>query len=228
MLGERLRSILGERDISIAEFSEMCNLPLETVKNVYYGRTADPKVSTVMQMADALSLSVNCLMGKCALTKEERAIIRNYRGCGSHGKSLIELVARYEVTAAKSDRDSMNKHRIPCLVPRGEIHNGIVYENCEVVEIETSSSKAYVAIKLVSNDLIPIYCKDDILLFENRFPKNGEYAGFYIKKKAYIRKFVEENGQYRLKCIHDFSEDIILKRLDQIEYIGTCIDVVRT
>lgn len=227
MLSERLRSILGERQISIVEFSEMCNLPIETVKNVYYGKTTDPKISTLMQMSDALKISVNCLMGRCSHSIEERAILRNYRECGHHGRSLIELVARYEAKVTKSERESDERHSIPCLVPYGNIYQGIIYDNCEVVEIDTSVKKAYVAIKMVSNALVPVYCKDDIMLFEDRFPDNGEYAAFFNGNKAYIRKYIEENGKYRLKCLHGNGEDMILRRMDQIDYIGTCIGVLR-
>ena len=56
---------------------------------------------------------------------------------------------------------------------------------------------------------------------------NGEFAVFYVNEKAYIRKFVEEKDEYRLRCIHDVFDDIVLKRMDEVEYVGTCIGVVR-
>ena len=80
---------------------------------------------------------------------------------------------------------------------------------------------------MVSNDLAPTYCKDDVLLFENRFPMNGEKAAFYKGDRIYIRKFLEEGNGYRLKCLHSQDEDIILRRMDEVDYIGTCVDVVR-
>jgi len=166
-------------------------------------------------------------MGRCSHTKEERSLLNYYRLCGNHGKSLILLTAKYEATSAKSERESVDNHKIPCLVPSGNIHHGIVYDCCEVVDITTVIKEAYVGIKMINNDLIPVYCKGDIILIENRFPNPGEYGVFYLGNRAYIRKFVEENNQYRLKCLHHYGEDIILKRLDSIEYIGTCIDVVR-
>lgn len=227
MLSERLRTLLNERGISIADYAEMCDLPLETVRNIYYGKSNDPKLSTAVKMAQALNMSVNCLMGQCPHSSAERAIIQNYRMCGAHGRSLIELVARYEANAAKTARGVVDKHRIPCLVPNGDICMGIIYDNCEVSEIETSVKEAYVGIRMVNNDLVPVYCKGDTILLENRFPKNGEYAAFYNGEKAYIRKYVEEDGQYRLKCLHGSGTDIILKRMDEIEYIGTCIGVDR-
>ena len=80
---------------------------------------------------------------------------------------------------------------------------------------------------MTNNDLVPVYCKGDIILIENRFPNNREYGAFFKDGRAYIRQYIEEDGQYRLRCLHKQGEDIILKRMDQIEYIGTCIDVVR-
>ena len=227
MLSERLRELLNSRDIPIVSFAEMCDLPIETVRNIYYGRTTDPKISTMMKMSSALNLSVDCLMEKCPHSKEERAIIHYYRNCGEHGKSLILLTAKYEALAAKAERESEDKHKIPCLVTNGNILGGITYETCEVEEIYTTVPKAYVGVKISTNDLVPMYCKGDILLLENRFPMNGEFAVFYVNEKAYIRKFVEEKDEYRLRCIHDVFDDIVLKRMDEVEYVGTCIGVVR-
>ncbi len=228
MISARLRELLSEKDWSIQHVAEIADLPIETVRNVYYGKTNDPKISTVMKLAKAFNLSVNCMMGECNHTPAERSVLQNYRACGPHGKGLIEFVCRYEATSAKAEREAIGKHQIPCLVPRGDIRNGIIYENCEVVNIETAIADAYVAIIMNNNDLLPMYCKDDILLFENRFPKDGEYAAFYKSERAYIRKYIEEDGQYRLKCLHKRGEDMVLKRMNEIEYIGTCIGVIRT
>lgn len=120
MLGTRLREILCSKKMTIAEVAEMSDLPLETVRNIYYGKTTDPKISTVLQLSKALDMSVNCLMGQCSHSKEERAILTHYRMCGNHGKSLIGLVAKYEALTAKAERDCVEKHKIPCLITRGD------------------------------------------------------------------------------------------------------------
>lgn len=228
MLSERLRELLGSKNISKEKFAEMCDLPVETVRNIYYGRTTDPKISTVMQMADALNISVNCLMGKCNHTTEEKILLTNYRMCGNHGKSLIQLTAKYEALTAKEEREAPDRHKIPCLLPQGDIRKGIVYDACETEEIYTTEKKAYVAIKMPHNDLAPFYCKGDVILLANQFPKNSNYAVFYKNGRAYIRQYLEENGQYRLKCLHDMGEDMIMKRMDEIDYIGTCCGVIRS
>ncbi len=227
MLCERLRQLTNEKGWSLQQLAEISDLPLETVRNIYYGKTPDPKISTVMKLANSFNLTVNCLMGQCSHTPQERAILINYRNCGKHGKSIIELISRYEASAMKKEREKEGRHMIPCIVPEGTVSHGIIYDMCETVEIETDVKEAYIAIRMVSNDLAPTYCKGDILLFENRFPKHGERAAFYKGDRIYIRRYLEEENQYCLKCLHNCDVDIILKRMDEVDYIGTCVDVVR-
>ena len=227
ILSKRLQEILIDLNWTKEMLAEKSGLPVETVKNIYYGKTADPKVSTVLAIAEATGHSINCLMGKCPHTPQEKAILRSYRTCGPHGKSLIELIAKYEAGAVKSERESTEKHLIPCLLPHGEIRKGIIYDTCETIEIETTTPEAYVSIQMTNNDLAPKYCKNDIILLENRFPTNGEYASFFRNDRLYIRKFIEEDGFYRLKCLHNQGTDMILRRMDEVQYVGTCCGVVR-
>lgn len=227
MLQQRFVSLLAERGWTQEFFAQKSGLPLNTVKNIATGKTKDPHLSTLEAAADAFEISINCLIGKCPHTPKEKAILRNYRECGEHGKANIELVARYEAGAIKEAREAKNKHLIPCIIPHGDVYNGIIYESCETEQIETATPEAYIAIKMMTNDFAPKYCKDDLILFENRFPSSGEYAAFLRGDRVYIRKFIEEPGAYRLKCLHDHGEDIILKRMDEIQYIGTAAGVMR-
>lgn len=227
IISKRLQEILAQLGWSKEYLAEKSGLPLETVKNIYYGRTPDPKVSTLDAIAEATGHSINCLMGKCPHTTQEKILLRQYRSCGKHGKSIIELIAKYEAISAKAEREAFGKHSIPCVIPHGSIRGGIVYDECETVEIMTSVPDAYVGIQMPTNDLAPIYCKGDILLYENRFPSHGEYAAFFKEKRVYIRQYLEEGKQYRLRSIHDENRDMVLNRMDQIDYIGTCIGVVR-
>ena len=227
MLGERLREILAVNVISKDELADMCDLPVETIRNIYYGKTPDPKASTVMKISKALNITVNCLMGECSHSSEERVLLQYFRACGHHGKSVILLSAKFEALTAKEEREAKDKHTVPCLIPHGDIYQGIVYDKCEVVDIYTAKEDAYVAIKMTNNDLVPAYCKGDILLIANRFPTHKEYGVFYQNGRAYIRQYIEEENQYRLKCLHNFAKDMVFKRMDEIEYVGTCCGVVK-
>lgn len=232
-LRKRITDILNSKGWSVQHFADLVESEYEdisafTVENICRGRTADPRVSTLLAMSKVLGHSINCLMGECPHTKEERDLLNYYRQSGTHGKSYILSVAKYERLATKTEKESYNTHTIKCLIPRGKIRNGIVYDICEEKEIETHIKDAFVAIQMIDNNLAPKFCKNDIILFENRFPENGEIAAFFKKDRAYIRKFIEEDGQYRLKSLYPNFEDIILKRMDDIEYVGTCINIVRS
>lgn len=232
ILRRRITDILNSKGWSVQYFADLVEqsneeVSADTVKNICRGKTADPRVSTLLAMSKVLGHSINCLMGECPHTKEEREILNYYRNCGTHGKSLIRFVAKYEAVSAKAEREAFNKHKIPCLIPQGNIREGIVYDRCESTEIYTSAKNAYTAIQMTNNDLAPVYCKGDIILIEDRFPSNKEHAAFFRGDRAYIRQYIEEDGQYRLRCLHGHGKDITMKRMDEIDYIGTCIGVVR-
>ena len=227
MLSKRIKELLIIHKMTKEELAEKCGLPIETVRNIYYGKTTDPKVSTLIKISNVLNTSVNSLMGE-SVTSDERKLLEYYNNCGLHGKSLILLTAKYEALTAKNERESKLRHTIPCLVPYGNIIQGIVYDTCKTEEIYITNKDAYTAIKITTNDLLPIYCKGDIILIANRFPENGEHGVFYGNGKAYIRQFIEESNGYILKSLHNQSEDMVFNRMNEIEYIGTCCDVVRT
>lgn len=227
MLSERLRELLKIHNMSKETLAEKCDLPLETIRNIYYGKTTDPKVSTVMRIAKVFNLSVNCLMGECQHTPDERALLNYYRACGHHGKSLVLISAKYEALTAKEQREGTGRHTIPCLFPEGDIYHGIDYDGARTEDIWTTNEEADTAIQMTNNCLMPIYCKGDIILIKERFPQNNEHGVFYYHGKAYIRQYIERDGEYILKCLHKYDKDMIFKRMDEVEYLGTCIDVVR-
>ena len=236
ILKKNIREIMTvkgwELDDLIEEAYQKVGMSEDTTVNLYYGRSHDPHASTLAALSEVLGISMNCLIGRCQHTSDERVLLQHYRSCGNHGKSVIRLIARYEKDAAVSERNADGKHSIPCLVPNGNIYDGIVYDTCGTEDIWTDKEKAYTAIRMTENDLSPLYCKNDIILLEDRFPKNGEYAAFFRNGRAYIRRYIEEkdsNGKdfYCLRCLHNHGKDIILKRMDEVEYIGTIIDVVR-
>ena len=99
---------------------------------------------------------------------------------------------------------------------------------CETSEVQTHIENAFIAVKMPDNDMAPIFWKGDIILFEDRFPEKGEIAAFFKGNKALIRRFYETEEEYRLKGLHPNEEDIVLRRLDGIDYVGTCIDVIRS
>ena len=227
IIQKRVREIAFAKGMDLEDLIEECQLKEDTIRNIWYGRSHDPNLSTMAALSETLNTSINCLIGKCQHTPQERAVLNNYRKCGTHGRAIVDMITRYEAGAMKEERERIGNRPIPCVIPQGDIRNGIIYELCDTKQIETNNPDADAAIEITNNDLAPMYCKDDILLFQNRFPKNGEKAAFYIGEKVFIREYIEENRTYILKCLHNHGKDIVVKRMDEVDYMGTLIGVKR-
>lgn len=228
MISDVLKSLLNERDMTLQELAEKANLPMETVRNVYYAKVTDPKISTLKAIAKVFNVSINYLTGEPFMDEDEVKIIEYYRKCGKHGKSRIRLVAKNEAKATKKEKDATGKHEIPCLVPKKRVDNGFLYEGCGTIYIKTSEPDAYAAIEVTNNSYAAAYCKGDQVLLEDRYPEHGEMAVFVRDGVGFARTYLEENGKCILRCIVGRKEDIVLKRMDEVECIGTCIGVIRT
>lgn len=232
MFSEKIRELMIEQDMSLQKLSDTSGVPFETLRNIYYRKVKDPKVSTAFQLAHALGVTVEYLLGEndyIGRDKEEEEILQNYRECGTHGRAIIRVVSRFESQAAKKERTSLHKmkHRIPCLIPIGKVGDGIYYNSCNVEDEYTMIKKVYLAIEITSNNFAPAYCKGDRILLENRFPEIGERAVFTDGVKAYFRYFKMEGDMYCLKCLNGRGEDIMLRRMDEVDCLGTCISVIR-
>ena len=227
-LSERLRELMKVRGWSIEYVAEKSGQSYETVRNIYYAKTKNPRVETLLAIGNLFGVSVNCLMGQCQHTPEERSLLQYFRESGHHGKNLILISAKYEAHTAKEEREATGRHKIPCLFPEGDIYHGIDYDGSRTEEIWTTNDEADTAIQMTNNCLMPIYCKGDTILIAYRFPRDNEYGVFYYHGKAYIRKYIERDGEYVLKCLHKYDKDLVFKRMDDIEYLGTCCGVVRS
>lgn len=225
MLGDKLEEIMRVKGVDCRELSNSSEVPLETIRNLYYGKVTDPKVSTVTAISKALGCSVNHLMGEEIYTPKEVNLILNYRKCGSHGKALMYLVGRYEAMTARHDCD--DAYVVPCFVPEGAMVDGFEYKCSEVIDVETDCEDAYAAIKVTSNNFMPSFCKGDIILLEDRFPEDGERAVFVIDGIGYFRRFVEKNGRNVLRSISRHGEDIVIKMTDEVNCVGTYIGVIK-
>lgn len=227
ILSERLREVLGDMEMSFSQLAEKADIPLETVRNLYYGKVKDPKVSTLLKISSTLNVSVNYLLGGKTMSEEEIELITNFRKCGSHGKSLLLLLGKYEAEMTQHEKKNPDKRRIPCIIPVGEVKDGLPFHGSETIDLHVVDPKAYLAIEVNSNHFSPIYCKGDKVLLQDRFPRNGEKAIFTKDCMIYCRTFIEESDGYILKSLNRFGTDFHLKRMDEVECWGTCIGIVR-
>ncbi len=229
MLSERLRHIFHEKEITWQECAELADIPLETMRNLYYGKVKDPKVSTMLNLSHALHVSINWLMGESISSKEEDLLLMHYRKCGVHGKSILQQVAKYEASTALDERESPCRHSVPCIYPSCLADDGSKYGTGETKDIYTTESKAFMAICVPNNNWAPRFCKHDIILLKDTFPKHGEEALFTYHGEIYFRKYIEGEREHILRCINGRHRDLVFRRMDSesLVCIGTSIGIVR-
>lgn len=225
MIETRLREVLKMTGWTYQRVAEAANIPLETMRNIYYGKVKDPKCSTMLAISDVLHISVNYLLGESINTLDEEKLIRNYRQCGKHGKSLLLTMSQNEADHARLEREKKNKQKIRCYVPNNLV-DGFKFHNCEHGDIHADNPDAYMAIEITSNAFAPVYCQGDILLIEDRYPNSGEKGIFTKDDLSYIRTFLKHEKGYTLKSISRQSKNFEFKRMDSVECMGTIIDVI--
>ena len=71
MFSDKIRELMIERDISLTDLAELSGVPFETLRNIYYRKVKDPKVSTAFQLASALEVTVEYLLKDMSTTEEE-------------------------------------------------------------------------------------------------------------------------------------------------------------
>ena len=72
MFSDKIRELMIERDISLTDLAELSGVPFETLRNIYYRKVKDPKVSTAFQLASALEVTVEYLLKDMSTTEEFR------------------------------------------------------------------------------------------------------------------------------------------------------------
>ena len=55
---ERILHVCAVRNISVNKLATMCGLPPSSVKNILYGRSADPKIRTIKKICDGLDMTL--------------------------------------------------------------------------------------------------------------------------------------------------------------------------
>ncbi len=226
-IDKTLKTVMAKRNITLCQLSEKSGIALETIRNIYYCKIHDPKVSTMLKLSQALDLSINYLCGDLHYKDDERELLKHYRNSSSRGKSVIQLFARVESDMSDKERIS-DKYIITCLIPIGTVTDGIKYHSCNSVKIETDNPDAFLAIEVTTDYFSPAYCMGDRVLLANRFPNDGEYAVFLINDYAYLRQYQKHDSEYTLRCVNSLGKDMTFKRLDGIQCIGTLIGLIRT
>ncbi len=100
---DRIKQLKNDKKMTNDQLSERSGIPLGTLSKILAGMSDSPKLSNIIALCSALDCSVEYIVSgipentnNFTLSKEEIAMIENYRRLDSFGKELVELVVSKE------------------------------------------------------------------------------------------------------------------------------------
>lgn len=103
---KRLQQILDDKKLKQISLCELTGLSSAQVNHLVSGRTHDPKLSTVVKIADALDVSIDYLAGRkrtseIRLSTDEKQLVRNYRDSTPDRKRTLQQTAHDSAVMSK-------------------------------------------------------------------------------------------------------------------------------
>ena len=94
---KKLEKLLEVTDWSLSELSNRSNLPYDTVKSIYYGRIENPRIETLIAIADAFTISLDFLVGRIDYSVEDLKHLVILKGLSDDTKDTIEYLIKKDM-----------------------------------------------------------------------------------------------------------------------------------
>lgn len=182
-----------DKGITLNDISERSGLSVSTISNVLYKDSKDVMLGTAIALAKAFGVTVDELVGSQTMDSKMRESVRICRGLPEHSLYLIRYFIRHQnrIYSNIANKDEY----ISVLIPRYE--NGVI-QTTNVVEPMCISNlpiyariRAYIGLKIPSENYMPYYQEGDIILIaSDRNAEKGERCvvtsngGIYIVEKS--------------------------------------------
>lgn len=106
----RLQQAKSSKKLRVEDVSKLSGIPLGTVSKIFAGITTDPKINTVISIAEALEISPDYLIYGKNLTNElsdnEYNIIKKYRQLDADGKKVIDETLDFQLFKASEKAEN--------------------------------------------------------------------------------------------------------------------------
>lgn len=161
---KNFQRIVNERNLSLLEVSRMAELSIETIKNIYYQKIKNPKIKTVIAIANGLNVSTDLLVkGKEC---EENELLALYECCSEKEKKRILRISQILADITELNIKT-KKNYIPYIIPIKD------FSSINILAIDTNNTNALFAIETRNSKLFPNEFNERILLFDNKIPKEN-------------------------------------------------------
>lgn len=217
---ENLFRYVDDKEITIKDIAEKADIPFSTLNSFLYGKTSDPKLSTVVKLAHALEVSIDELIGAETIKNKQRESLSICRNLPQHDVYLVQWFIRY---LEELNRDSEpNKRSVSVMVltlsHHGDIKLTSDYMKADISELNKSfASKIFFGIMLPCDYYMPKYSPFDILFIANdRQPTIADCCVIRVGSYIYLATRKVEEGIARYYSIRDGKYRLNESEIDEL------------
>lgn len=230
---ENIKRLKKEKGFTNESLSEKSGISIGTLNKLLSGATTDPKLSTLLPLADALNCSLDELIG----CKKDRNVFlseelsRKYHALDASGRETVDYLIRKEYDRMTKERIGqpysleappvrrLRLYDIAVSAGTGSYLSGADYSEIAVYSNEKTEAADF-AVRVYGDSMMPRYEDGDILLVAKSDEiDKGELGIFLLNGEGYFKKY----GGDRLISLNPAYRDIVLNDHDEIICFGKVI-----
>ncbi len=220
-----IKKVKKEKNLTNETLSSLSGISVGTLNKLLSGASADPKISTVIALCDALGITLDEATGRAKATSQpqKNETIRKYMALDAEGRRRADAlikdeyarVLREEQTSTYS-LDAPNIRSLRLYNISVSAGTGSYLSSSDFTEISLYSTpvtdEADFAVKVYGDSMLPRYSSGDILLIKSAKSVDvGEFGIFSVDGESFVKKFggdrlVSLNPEYSDIKISDFNE----------------------
>lgn len=197
---KNLYMYIEQKDITLAEVADAADISLSTLRSLIYGDAKDCHVGTVVNLARALNISCDELLGSGTISPQTCESLQLIRQLPESFTHFVRWAIHYhfnKLTAGEVTERSIEVMQ-PICCDNGNLK---VTNDFDVIDISNIDAavrpKVFMGVKIPCDHYVPDYFPGDILLVANdRSSKRSEHVLVSVGEYIWIvdRRIEIENG----------------------------------
>lgn len=222
-----------QKDISLADIAEAADISVSTLRSLLYGDAKDCHVSTIVNLAKALNISIDELLGSGTISPQTCESLQLVRQLPESFTHFVRWAIHYHYSKLTSGEVSSRSLEIMSAVC-SDNGNLKMTNDFDIIDIgnlgDDIRPKVFMGIRIPCTHYVPYYYPGDILLIANdRSSKRSEHVIITIGEYMWIVNMKEEfEDGAKVENYYSLRDNRKRAKGDEIGIvIGYVADVIR-